>query len=496
MKNAYSQLVDKFTQLSRIEHAITFLTWDQQVMMPPKGNRHRGESVAELTTLHHALLTAGEVGDLLGRAREEETDDPEIGRSVAEMQRVWQQASSLPADLVRAKSLAGTVCEHSWRQQRKDNDWHGFLTNFREVVALSREEARARQASAPHHRTPYDALLDLYCTGDSSEFIDGLFGQLKKELPQLLARILEERKSTPVDLAGNYPLAAQQDLGRALMGALGFDFEGGRIDVSAHPFSTGGPGDQRITSRYTTAGFTEALMATAHETGHAAYESGLPERWLDLPVGKARNMCLHESQSLLFEKQIFLSAPFFAFFIDKIHAALPDARRFSAEQIREASGWVQPSLVRVDADEVTYPLHVILRYEIERDLINGAMEAEDIPERWHAMMSGYLGLSTLGNYRDGCLQDIHWTDGSFGYFPSYTLGALNSVQLFAAIKRHFPDWQERFAVGDIGFVRAWLKEHIWEKASTMDSQDIIAAASGEGTNPQYFFDHLRERYLA
>lgn len=494
MTSAYSRLVEKYKQLSRLDHAMTFLQWDQLVMMPPAGNDSRAESIAELASMRHELQISSEIGELLQAAASQVVDEGEK-RSLLEMEREWQQAVCLPSSLVKAQSLAGSICEHGWRSQRKDNDWGGFLQNFREVVQLSREEAQLRQTVEPEKfATPYDALLDLYCTGDSSAFIREVFKGLKDELPQLLVEVMERQQQSH-DLSGTYPIKEQKAVNEKLMSCLGFDFSAGRLDVSMHPFSTGDRGDQRITTRFREDGFADALLGTAHETGHASYEAGLPLEWDDLPVGQARNMCLHESQSLLFEKQLFLSRPFLHFFTPMIHNLLPMAKQFDAEQIWRSCIRVQPSFIRVEADEVTYPLHVILRFEIESELMNGTIEPDDIPELWNVKMQKYLGLSTEGNYRDGCLQDIHWTDGSFGYFPSYTLGAINSAQLFATIRKHQPDWQEMLARGDAGFIRDWLREAIWNKGSTMDSQQIMAAATGEGTNPRHFLDHIRARYL-
>ena len=494
MSSAYSTLVEKFRQLSRLDHAMTFLQWDQLVMMPPGGNQSRAEAIAELASMRHEMLISPEIGELLQQAGNQVVEAPQK-RSLLEMKREWQQAVCLPASLVKAQSLAGSTCEHGWRSQRKDNDWSGFLNNFKEVVQLAREEAKLRQEVEPEKfATPYDALLDLYCTGDSSTFIQEVFTGLKAELPALLGEVLE-RQHASADLTGSYPIEAQQHLNEKLMSCLGFDFSAGRLDVSMHPFSTGDRGDQRITTRFRDTDFADALTSTAHETGHASYEAGLPLEWDDLPVGQARNMCIHESQSLLFEKQIFLSRPFLRFFTPAIHNLLPESKRFDADQVWRACIKVQPSFIRVEADELTYPLHVILRFEIERELINGTIEPKDIPELWNMKMQKYLGLSTEGNYRDGCLQDIHWTDGSFGYFPSYTLGAINGAQLFATIRKERPDWQDLVVKGDVGFIRDWLREKIWSKGSTMDSQQIMAAATGEGTHPRHFLAHIRARYL-
>lgn len=493
--HAYPKLVQHFHKLAQLDHAMTFLQWDQLVMMPPKGNDARAKAIAELASIRHEMLIGQEIGEWLEMAEYQAADHKEK-RSVLEMKREYQQASCLPSSLVKAQSYAGSKCEHGWRTQRKDNDWQGFLANFEEVVKLSREEAQLRQAAAPNcFATPYDAMLDLHCTGDSSEFISEVFAGLKKELPSLMQQVLENQQQA-VSLSGLYPVDQQQDLSHKLMESLGFDFSAGRLDVSLHPFSTGGRGDQRITTRFREDDFIDALMGTAHETGHASYEAGLPEEWDNLPVGEARNMCLHESQSLFFEKQIFLTKPFLSFFTEKIHKCLVESKRFSAEEIWNAAIRVQSSYIRVDADEVSYPLHVILRFEIESALINGEILPADIPEIWDAKMQKYLGISTKDNYRDGCLQDIHWTDGSFGYFPSYTLGALNAAQLSSAMRKHYPDWQDRLGRGEVGFIRDWLGQNIWAKGSTMDSQDIMVAATGEMTNPNYFLTHIRERYLA
>ena len=496
MPKAYFSLKEHFQKLSRLDHAVTFLQWDHMVMMPSGGSEPRAKSIAELITLHHELLTSPKTGDLLLEAADQ-VQDPALRRSVQEMDREYQHARCLSPTLVKAKSLAGSKCEHGWRSQRKNNDWPGFLKNFRDVVRLAQEEAQARYNFTPDRfSTPYDAMLDLYCTGDSNSFIADVFTRLKNVLPGLVHRVVEKQKSGTIpDLAGDYPIDKQLVLNRELMQCLGFNFDQGRLDVSSHPFSTGCRGDQRITTRFRQSDFLNALLATAHETGHAGYESGLPGEWDGLPAGHARNLCIHESQSLLFEKQIFLSRSFMTFLSSKIHSFLPTTASFDASQLWTAATRVQPNYIRVEADEVTYPLHVILRYEIESKLINNFITVDDIPAIWNDKMQQYLGLSTEGNYRDGCLQDMHWTDGSFGYFPSYTIGALNSAQLFAAIRRTYPDWQEKLACGDVQFIRDWLQENIWSKGSTMDSQDIIRAASGESTNPDYFLRHIEERYL-
>lgn len=496
MPNASLLLEEQFRQLARLDHALTFLQWDHMVMMPPGGSEPRARAIAELTALRHELLISARTADLLHEATARATAGDQL-RSVQEMEREYQRAVCLPLTLVKAQSLAGSKCEHGWRSQRQENDWTGFLANFTEVVELAREEAQIRRDVIPgRFPTAYDAMLDLYCTGDSSSFITDVFVTLKNVLPGLVQEVVNKQKGEVIaDLRGEYPLDQQRLLNLELMQCLGFNFNEGRLDVSSHPFSTGCRGDQRITTRFRQTDFLDALLATAHETGHAAYENGLPIKWDGLPAGSARNMCLHESQSLLFEKQLFLSRPFLSFFSSRIQRMLPAAAPFDGARLWAAATRVQPSYIRVEADEVTYPLHIILRYEIESSLINNTMRVADIPLLWDAKMQEYFGLSTAGNDRDGCLQDMHWTDGSFGYFPSYTIGALNAAQLFAAIGRDHPDWQKQLAGGDVHFIRNWLGQAIWSKGSTMDSQDIMRLATGESTNADYFLRHIRQRYL-
>lgn len=500
MSENIARLEKQFHRIAQLDHASTFLSWDQMVMMPDQGNTHRASALAELASLRHELLTAPFMGDCLSEA-ETEIDSgklaPELMPHLREMRRTWEQAAVLPASLVHAQVLAGSRCEHGWREQRGNNDWQGFLANFTEVVDLSREEARCRQAgSSGDIATPYDAMLDLHCTGDSQALIGGVLGQLREQLPSLLERVMEKQATeTVVDLAGHYPLDQQKRLSEELMRMLGFDFQAGRLDVSMHPFSTGGKGDQRITTRYRDNDFVDALQATAHETGHASYEAGLPAEMQSYPLGHSRNMCIHESQSLMFEKQIFLSRAFTGSLAGVVRQYLPSASFPNAEALWRAQTRVKPSFIRVEADEVTYPLHVMLRYDIESALINGDMEAADIPDAWEAAMQDYLGLSVDGNHAIGCLQDIHWTDGAFGYFPSYTLGAVNAAQLMASLKQQHPDWQTHLAKGDIDFIREWLSAHIWSRGCEVESQELMSAATGEGSNARHLIAHLESRYL-
>ncbi len=493
----YTQLENQFKRIARVGHAQTFLSWDQSVMMPDGGAEPRAEALAELSLISHELMTSPQLADWIAGAAAESLN-AEQKANLREMQRSWEQATCLPAALVEAQSLAASRCEHAWREQRKNNDWQGFLPNFEKVVHLTREEAAARlAASNGRFSSPYEALLDLYAAGDSESFVSEAFTALKEQLPELIQAIQAHQSSLPkADLSGAYPQSAQHQLSLHIMKVLGFDFGRGRLDISTHPFSTGVHGDHRITTRYDESEFVQAMMATVHETGHASYEAHLPEAWINQPVGDARSMSVHESQSLLYEKQVFLSAPFIQYLTPEIHRLFPHLASAPADHLLNAFKVVEPGLIRVHADEVTYPLHVILRYEIESDLINRKIEPRHLPDMWHEKMQTYLGLSTAGNDKDGCMQDIHWPSGAFGYFPSYTLGALNAAQLFAAIRRAIPDVDTALAQGDLSSIRGWLATNVWSKGSFLSTPELMTQATGETTNPAYFIDHIKARYLA
>ena len=489
--DAYQSLCERFKEIGHLQHAITYLGWDQMVMMPPAGSQPRSECIAELAGLSHAKLTAPEVADWIAEAE----NNTQHAKGVREMKRAWSNATCLPAELVKEKIVLGSACEMGWRTQRADNDWKGFVKNFKPVVELSRREALLRQA-ASGTSTPYEALLAIHCQGDSEALIKTVFSDLGSALPDLLQRAIERQSDKPPEIAGlEFPVEQQIQLNKEMLGALGFDFNAGRLDQSMHPFSTGHAGDSRITTRYTDTHFLEALAGTAHEVGHASYESQLPEAWRGLPIGESRNLCIHESQSLLFEKQIFYSRAFMRFMADKIHHYLPSASQFTAEQLWQMGTLVKPGKIRVEADEVTYPLHVLLRFEIESALINGEIEVDDIPQMWNEKMQATLGVDTKGDFTNGCLQDIHWTDGAFGYFPSYTMGAVNAAQLFAKIKQDNPGWEDALQQGDIGFIRSWLRDHIWLKGCELESQELMTEATGSGSSAAALIQHLEARYL-
>jgi carboxypeptidase Taq len=489
---AYAELTRIHSRLHRYNHVASIVGWDRNAMMPPGGNEARAAAEAELNTLIHRTRTDPRLAEWLGAA-EGEALDPVARANLREMRRDWRDANALPDSLVEAKTLAGARCEHAWRSQRPANDWRGFLDNFREVVRLSREEAKLLAGETGLSR--YDALMDRYEPGVRAADIDRIFGEVRQWLPDLIRRAQAKQAREPaVAPQGPFPVAAQRALNREVMTLLGFDFSAGRLDESAHPFSGGVPEDVRLTTRYNEADFARSLLGTIHETGHARYEQNLPRDWLGQPVGTARSYGVHESQSLSFEMQLARSRPFIGLLAPLLVRHFGNQPAFEPDNLYRLWTRVKPGFIRVDADEVTYPAHIILRYEIERPLIEGEIEAEDIPALWDEKMQALLGLDTRGNFKDGCVQDVHWSDGAFGYFPSYTLGAMYAAQWFAAIRRAVPDLDARIAAGDLAPVFNWLRDHIWSQASLWETPELVMKASGEALNPAHFRSHLEGRY--
>ncbi|WP_349843811.1 carboxypeptidase M32 [Pantoea dispersa] len=494
MTAAYQELSRTFQRLARFGHLGAIAGVDMQTTMPPGGSQARGEAMAELSVFMHELLTDKRLGGLFDAAGQESLNDVEQA-NLGEMQRAWRQATLLPASLVEAKSLAGSRCEHAWRSQRPANDWQGFSANLKEVVKLSREEAQLRADALGVSR--YDALLDVFEPGMTSAQLDSTFGDLKSWLPDLLQKAVARQQVTPIaQPVGPFAIESQKQLGLSVMATLGFDFNHGRLDVSAHPFCGGVPEDVRITTRYNENDFLSALMGVIHETGHARYEQNLPQQWRGQPVALARSTAMHESQSLFMEMQLGRSHAFLQHIHPQVVALMGDQPALERNNFIRLTQRVKPGFIRVDADELSYPAHVILRYEIERALIEGEIEVEDIPALWDEKMQQSLGIDTRGNYRDGCMQDIHWTDGAFGYFPTYTLGAMYAAQLFQAVKRAIPQVDELIQQGELQPVFDWLQQNIWQHGSRFPTQQLLINATGEALNPHYFRQHLEQRYLS
>ncbi|SFZ81503.1 carboxypeptidase Taq [Devosia enhydra] len=496
---SFDRLDELGRRLEALEHAQAMLGVDEAVMMPTGGGEKRAESMSVLAGMVHEMATAPEVADWLAEAEGQDLGAIQQ-RAVAEFRRVHTNMTCLSGDFVRRQVKARMRAEQLWREMRPRSDWAGFLPAFEQVVALAREEARMRAEATG--LAPYDAMMDQYDPGNRVADIAPVFARLSAFLTDFVPEALEAQarrdSARPKrKLAGPFPIDRQKALGMAMMEALGFDFAHGRLDVSHHPFCGGVPSDVRMTTRYDTADFLSALMGTLHETGHALYEQGLPAEWSHWPVGRARGMAFHESQSLFVEMQLARSPEFWAWGLPLLGEHLgPEAvSDWTVEDILGHVHRIERGLIRVDADEATYPLHIILRFELEQGLIDGTLAPADIPEAWDAGMRASLGLSTRDDPANGPMQDVHWPSGAFGYFPSYTQGALIAAQLRAAMARDIPDLDDHVREGRFVSLNDWRREKIWSLASTLSTPDLLVAATGEPLNPGYFEDHLKARYL-
>ena len=430
-EGAYEALEARFQRIGVMSDVLGILEWDKATLMPNGSAGGRAEQMATLGVLRHEMLTGTEVGDLLAAA--EGLGDPWRKANVARMGHMHAHAAAVPSDLVAAMTKAAAACEMRWRTAREEDDFPGLLPSFREVLRLAREMAAVKGEALG--LSPYDALLDSYEPGARSAQIAPIFADYAAFLPDFLEQVLARQAALAAPIAPKGPFAhgAQTEVAHRLMEVLGFDFDRGRLDVSAHPFCGGASDDVRITTRYSDDGFLPGLMGVVHETGHAMYEAGLPGDWRYQPVGAALGMVIHESQSLIVEMQACRSLEFVGFVAPILAEAFGEDVAWEADNLHRFYTWVKPDFIRVDADEVTYPAHVILRTRLEQALIGGDMELDDLPGAWNDGMEALLGI-TPPNVGVGCLQDIHWPGGDWGYFPTYTLGAMTAAQLFAAAK--------------------------------------------------------------
>jgi carboxypeptidase Taq len=489
----YDLLTAVYQRIYRFEHLQAIAMWDHSTYMAPGGNEARSGALAELAAHLHRLRTAPELGSSLTAAAREPLDETSRA-NLREMKRSWRNATAIPEDLVHAATMAGARCEHAWRTQRPANDWAGFATNLREVVRLTRKQAAL--LSDQLGVSKYDALMDRFEPGMSSAEVDRVFGEVKTWLPDLIKNVrARQADDRVIEPNGSFPIEKQRALCERVMKLLSFDFERGRLDVSTHPFSGGVPEDVRLTTRYREDEFAGSLMGTIHETGHGRYEQGRPRELLGQPISEARSMAIHESQSLSFEMQLGRSRPFMEVLAPLLVEYFGAQPAFAPDNLFKLYTRVKPGFIRVDADEVTYPAHVILRYEIERPLIEGEIEVDDIPALWDQKMEQLLGLDTRGNYKDGPMQDIHWTDGAIGYFPCYTLGAMYAAQWFATMRSARPTLDAEIARGSFDGVFDWLATNVWQQASRFETSELTRRASGTVLEPRHFRAHLEARYL-
>jgi len=497
--SAYSKLTSIFERTGRLYGATQTLFWESRTMMPPGGVDSRAKILATLETVINETLCAPEVGELLDSAESQERSqlDSWQAANLREMRRRWRFATAVPTDLLGAIVERAGHAQKAWERARANNDFKSFVAPLRALMELQIEATRIKAKA--FGLAPYDVLLDEYEPGARMASVDPMFNDLADFLPGLLGEIMEKQRKSPaaMPLPGPFAEPDQHTLCEKLARSIGFDFTHGRLDKTAHPFASGVPGDIRITTRFNANDLKVCIQATVHETGHAMYEAGLPAAWAFQPVGSARGAQMHESQSLIFEMQAGRSAHFvrhLARLLRESFGGQGDA--WSDENVRRLYLAVSPSFIRVDADEVTYPLHVILRYRLERAILDGTLQVADIPAAWNELSKKLIGVvpptDTLG-----CLQDIHWAMGLFGYFPTYTLGAMTAAQLFARARQDDPDLLPKLSQGDFSSLLSWTRTHVHSLGSFHATGDeMLVRATGKPLSTAAFKEHLAQRYLA
>lgn len=491
--HAYEKLTNLFSEQAHLNHALAICQWDEAVMMPEGGGEARAKAMASFRSLTHRLLTDPKIGELLNQAQAENLPSPWEHANLKWMHITYKKACCLPNDLVKHMTFTYIQAEQAWRQLRKENNWAKFAPYLEANIKIAREVAQIKANT--FNVEPYDALIDDFAPGVNQALINPIFKRLKEFLPNFIQQVIAQQQ-TPRAIEGRFPIEKQKKLGMEIMRSIGFDFQHGRLDVSHHPFCGGVPQDVRITTRYLDDEFISAIMGICHETGHAMYERGLPAEWLEQPVGESLGMAMHESQSLLFEMQACRSNEFCSYLAKRAQHYFDDNPVLAADNLYRTFTHVKPGLIRVDADEVCYPLHIILRYEIEQQLIADTLQVRDLPEIWNTKMQTYLGLGTKGNDKDGVMQDVHWPAGLFGYFPSYTLGAIIAAQLFQAACTAIPDIHSHLKMGQFTTLLDWLRANVHSKGRLLHFNDLLQQATGKPLSADFFIRHLQKRYLS
>ncbi len=493
---AYDIVSGRFNRIGAIGEAVAVLGWDQSAMMPVGGATARGEQLATLAGLSHDLLVAPATGTALEAAEAGSVPEAWQARNLALMRRAFQRASALPADLVEARARVQNSCEIVWREARANDDFAQAAGPLASLLEIVREEARLLGGALG--MSAYDALLDGYQPGITIAEIDPVFDRyelfLRSVLPEIERR--QARSPRPLALPAPVPEEIQESVCRRLAEAAGLGWTHARLDRSIHPFCGGTPDDVRITTRYDPDAPSRALMGVLHETGHALYERGLPAAWRRQPIGESAGMAMHESQSLIIEMQACRSDAYLSWLGPVLAASYGgDPAAYAPANLASLWRHVERSLIRVDADEVTYPAHVILRFRLERAMIEGTLAVGDLPGAWSDGLQALLGIRP-DNDANGCLQDIHWYAGLFGYFPSYSLGAMAAAQLMAAARETLPALDAQFARGDLSGLVDWLGRNVHAAGRQYGLNALLANATGRTLDPGAFEAHLRARYLA
>lgn len=483
-------LKQKDRTIKALHSAAAVLGWDQETYMPDKAIGHRSDQLAAISVYLHEIKCDPRIAESAERLSGSRNIDEIDAAYVREMRRLHQKAVKLPSEFVERKSRQQTVSQSVWAKSRKDSDFASFAPYLQTLVDLALEEAEFYG----YENTPYDALVDLYEPYTKSSEIGDVFAGLKSSLTPLLERISQAPQVSDAILHREYSVKAQKQFGNQVLEAIGFEFDRGRLDDSVHPFTTElGPDDVRITARYDPHFFNSGIFSIIHEGGHALYELGPAERIKGTILGGGTSLGVHESQSRFWENMVGRSLEFWEFYLPELRKYFPESMKdVGVMDLYKAVNKVEPSLIRVEADEVSYSLHVIQRFEIEKDLIEGRVKVSDLPDIWNAKSAALLGLEPQKD-AEGVLQDIHWSMGAFGYFPTYALGNLYAAQFHDAMKKQL-DVKALVGSGNLTPILEWLRKNIHEHGAVYPARLLCEKVTGKPLSPQYFQEYLEEKY--
>lgn len=491
-QQAYDELVRELREISVIGSIAAVLNWDEQTFMPHGATDHRATQVSLMSRISHERFTSPRVGELIAIVEQSPLvadAESDVAANIRETRRDYDRATKLPASLVEEMSRTEVLSQQAWTDARKNSDYAAFRPWLDKVLHLKRQECQC----VGYKDDPYDALLDQYEPGETAASVRATFEALRGPLVELVGKIVNSGKEAPLDiLQRKYPADAQEKLAKEAAKAVGFDFNDGRLDISVHPFCTHlGPGDVRMTTRYDEAYFGDAFFGVLHETGHALYNQGLPKEHYGLPRGDDVSLGIHESQSRMWENLVGRSRSFWRYFLPQARQAFPAALAgVSDDDWYFAINDVRPSLIRTESDETTYNLHVLIRFEIERALLRNDLSTADLPGAWDERMEKYLGIEPPDDAR-GCLQDIHWSGGAIGYFPTYTLGNLYAAQFFEQARKDVGDLDAQFARGEFAPLLGWLRKNIHSQGMKYTPRQLVRRITGQDLQPTALLAHLR-----
>jgi len=495
LKKAYERLLSLSKEISLLNSCMALLDWDEKTYLPRGGVKHRGDQLALLAGIRHQKATSPEIGELLKKLEGSHlTNDPDSfeAANIREIKHGYEKLVKIPRSLVEELTRVTTVAHGVWAEARQKSDFSLFLPYLEKIIKLKRQQAEA----VGYEKDPYDALLDDFEPGATIEKIKEVFEGFRQELVQLARAIADSpRRPDTSILKRNYPVELQKRFGEETAAAIGYDFHRGRLDVTVHPFCTGiGPGDVRITTRYNPHHFGQAFFGILHEAGHGIYEQGLdPERY-GTPCGDAVSLGIHESQSRMWENLVGRSRSFWRYFLPKAKQVFPQALgQVKFEDFYFAINEVKPSFIRVEADEVTYNLHILLRFEIEQAFLKDDLLPKDVPGVWNEKFKAYFDL-VPPNDAQGCLQDVHWSVGYIGYFPTYSLGNLYSAQFFNRAREELGNLDEQFARGEFTPLREWLREKIHRQGQRYRAEKLVQVVTGKPLSHRPLIDYLKNKY--